>query len=124
MTDRIVLANMRFDGRHGYHDWEREQLQPFEVDVELTLDLAPAGGSDDLEQTIDYGRVFDIAREIVESRTFFLLEAIAEAIATTVLDRHPRVDEIVVRVRKPKVRLSGALDYAGVEITRHRTASN
>jgi dihydroneopterin aldolase len=121
MTDRIVLANMQFDGRHGDHDWERATPQPFEVDVELSLDLAPAGGSDELAKTVDYGRVFDIARQIVESRTFHLLETLAQAIATEVLAAHPLVDEIVVRVRKPNVRLSGRLDYAGVEITRGRT---
>jgi 7,8-dihydroneopterin aldolase/epimerase/oxygenase len=115
-----MLANMRFDGRHGYHDWERETSQPFEVDVELELDLRSAGESDDLERTVDYGRVFDIAKEIVESRTYSLLEAIAQQIATTTLDRFPKAEGIVVRVRKPNVRLSGALDYAGVEITRRR----
>jgi dihydroneopterin aldolase len=121
MTDRIVLANMRFDGRHGEHEWERATPQPFEVDVELRLDLRPAGASDNLETTVDYGRVFDLVRGIVETRTFHLLEAIAEAIADAVLAAYPLVDEIGVRVRKPKVRLSGALDYAGVEISRKRS---
>jgi dihydroneopterin aldolase len=121
MTDRIVLANMQFEGRHGDHEWERETPQPFEVDVELRLDLRPAGGSDELARTVDYGRVFDIAREIVESRTFHLLERLAEAIASEVLAAFPLVEEIDVRVRKPKVKLSGKLHYAGVEIRRRRS---
>ena len=120
MSDRILLVNMRFDGRHGVHDWERESQQPFEVDVELVADLGPAGVADDLEKTVDYGRVFELVKDIVETRTYFLLEAIADAIATSVLDRHPAVEAVVVRVRKPKVRLPGALDYAGVEIERRR----
>jgi dihydroneopterin aldolase len=121
MTDRIVLANMRFDGRHGEHEWERATPQPFEVDVELRLDLQPAGASDNLQTTVDYGRVFDLVREIVETRTFHLLEAIAQTIADAVLAAYPLVDELTVRVRKPKVKLSGALDYAGVEISRQRS---
>ncbi len=120
MTDRILLANMRFDGRHGVHDWERQAPQPFEVDVELVADLRRAGKSDDLDKTIDYGRVFELVKEIVEARTFLLLEAIAETIAASVLDRYSLVESIVVRVRKPKVRLAGSLDYAGVEIERRR----
>ena len=122
MSDRIVLANMRFDGRHGVHEWERAATQPFEVDVELVADLRAAGESDDLAQTVDYGHVFDLVKEIVETRTYFLLEAIAEAIATSVLERFGRAETVIVRVRKPKVRLSGALDYAGVEIERRRRA--
>lgn len=120
MSDRIVLANMRFEGRHGYHDWEREAPQPFEVDVELRLDLEPAGRSDELDRTVDYGRVFDLVRGIVEDRTFRLLEAIAQTIADEVLAAFPLVDAIRVRVRKPKVKLPGALDYSGVEIRRRR----
>ena len=48
MSDRIVLANMRFMGRHGYYEHELETEQPFEVDVELILNLQPAGMDDDL----------------------------------------------------------------------------
>jgi 7,8-dihydroneopterin aldolase/epimerase/oxygenase len=121
VSDRIVLANMQFEGRHGEHEWERETPQPFEVDVELRMDLRPAGGSDELTRTVDYGRVFEIARDIVEARTFHLLEALAETIASEVLVAFPFVDEVDVRVRKPKVKLSGRLDYAGVEIRRRRT---
>jgi dihydroneopterin aldolase len=112
---------MQFAGKHGDHEWERETAQPFEVDVELRLDLRPAGQSDELSKTVDYGRVFDIAREIVEARTFHLLERLAETIASEVLAAFPLVDEIGVRVRKPKVKLSGKLDYAGVEVRRRRS---
>jgi 7,8-dihydroneopterin aldolase/epimerase/oxygenase len=120
VSDRIVLANMRFHGKHGEHEEERLTAQPFEVDVELRLDLRPAGLNDDLSKTVDYGPVFDRARDIVENRTFHLLEALAETIATEVLEAYPPVDEVRVRVRKPKVTLSGPLDYAGVEIRRRR----
>ena len=121
MSDRIILHNMMFEGRHGYHEHERAKKQPFEVDVELRLDLQPAGVDDDLEKTVDYGKVFNIAREVVESTTSkLLLEAIAEAIAQEVLAGYAAVKQVRVRVRKPKVQLDGRLDYAGVEITRRR----
>jgi 7,8-dihydroneopterin aldolase/epimerase/oxygenase len=121
VSDRIVLAEMRFEGRHGYHDWEQRESQPFEVDVELVLNLQPAGIDDDLAQTVDYGRVYEIARQVVESTTFRLLEALAEAISHEVLADLPSVDEVGVRVRKPKVRLGGPLAHAGVEIWRRRS---
>lgn len=119
LSDRIVLANMRFEGKHGYHDWELQTPQPFEVDVELVLNLQPAGVDDDLTKTVDYGRVYDIARQIVESTSFRLLEALAEAIAHEILADFPVV-EVGVRVRKPKVQLGGPLDHAMVEIWRQR----
>ena len=110
---------MRFEGRHGYYDDERLNPQPFEIDVELALNLQPAGVADDLDRSVDYGRVHEAVRQIVETTSFRLLEALAEAISRGVL-ADPAVDEVVVRVRKPHVRLGGPLDYAGVEITRRR----
>ncbi len=119
MSDRIVLTNMQFEGRHGYYDHEFLELQPFEVDVELVLDLQPAGIDDDLEQSVDYGTVYDAVRQIVESTSFRLLEALAEAISHRLLADFA-IDEVVVRLRKPKVQLGGPLDAAGVEIRRRR----
>jgi dihydroneopterin aldolase len=124
MTDRIVLTNMRFEASHGFHAWERERLQRFEVDVELALDLRSAGVGDDLTKTVDYGRVYDTVADIVTTRTFHLLEAIAESIASRLLDDEPMVEEVVVRVRKPEVVLGGPLDHAAVEIRRARSADD
>ena len=121
MSDRVVLANMRFEGRHGYYDHELLTPQPFEVDVELVLNLQPAGVDDDLEKTIDYGGVYQIARQVVESTSFRLLEAIAEAISHEILVAY-EVTEVGVRVRKPAVQLGGPLDHAAVEIWRRRPA--
>jgi dihydroneopterin aldolase len=120
MSDRIVLADMAFQARHGVHDWEKIEAQRFEVDVELALDVQPAGRDDDLTKTVDYGGVYRVVRHVVESKTFNLIEALAEAIAHEILGAHAQVDEVVVRVRKPEVRLEGPLAYAGVEIRRVR----
>jgi 7,8-dihydroneopterin aldolase/epimerase/oxygenase len=122
VSDRIVLANMRFEGRHGYYEHERLTPQPFEVDVELVRSLQPAGVDDDLIKTVDYGAVYEAVRAIVESRSYRLLEAIAEAISHELLADFD-VDEVGVRVRKPAVQLNGPLDYAGVEIRRQRSGS-
>ena len=120
MTDRIVLAGMAFVASHGVPDWEKVEEQRFEVDLELVLDVQPAGLDDDLAKTVDYGAVYQVAKQVVESTTFNLIEALAEAIAHEVLGDHPAVSEVVVRVRKPDVKLGGPLAYAGVEIRRIR----
>lgn len=124
MSDRIVLANMRFQGRHGYYDDELLALQPFEVDIELLMNLQPAGVDDDLDKSVDYGKVYEAVRQIVESTSYRLLEALAEAISHELLADFDAVREVGVRVRKPKVQLSGPLDYAGVEIWRQRSTGD
>ncbi|HEX8941107.1 MAG TPA: dihydroneopterin aldolase [Candidatus Limnocylindrales bacterium] len=120
MSDRILLHDMVFQGRHGVQEREQREAQPFEVDVELLLNLQPAGVDDDLARTVDYGEVFELCRSVVESTSFRLIEALAEAIAHEILAAFPVV-EVGVRVRKPKVPLPGTLAYAGVEIWRRRS---
>jgi dihydroneopterin aldolase len=122
MPDRITLDDMVFHARHGVHEHEKVEAQRFEVDVELFLDLQPAGLEDDLERTLDYGRVYETVRTIVESTTFNLIEALAEAIAHELLSEFPALEELEVRVRKPEVKLGGPLRSAGVQIRRRRSA--
>lgn len=119
LNDRIVLQNMRFEATHGYYEHEQRTKQPFEVDVELRLDLRPSGIADDLEQTVDYAKVYAVVREVVESRSFRLLEALAEEISRELLAGFA-VAEVEIRIRKPAVDLGGPLDYAGVQIRRPR----
>lgn len=120
MSDRIVLHNMVFQGRHGVLEHEQLETQPFHIDVELVMNLQPAAVDDDLAKSVDYSQVFDVTRQIVESTRFRLLEALAEAIAHELLVDFP-VQEVGVRVRKPKAPIDGTFDYAGVEIWRQRS---
>lgn len=122
MSDRIVLHDMRFMGRHGVHDGEQIEAQPFAVDVELVLNLQPAGIEDDLARTVDYGAVFDVCRQIVESTSFRLVEALAEALAHEIVADFP-VTEVGVRVRKLQPPIDGTLAWAGVEIWRRRSGA-
>ncbi len=120
VTDRIELRAMRFAGRHGVLPFEAEQAQPFEVDVILELDLAPAGTTDDLARTVDYGAVFAATRAVIEGPHVALLETLAERIAADVLAGSAPATAVTVRVRKPEAPLPGELAWAGVEIRRTR----
>ena len=118
-----MLEGMIFHGYHGTLPAERELGQPFVVDVELRLDLRPAGLSDDLAQTVDYGEVHRRAREIVEGAPVNLSETVAERIAAAILEDYSLVEIVRVKVAKPHVRLGDtALVGSAVEILRRRSA--
>ena len=119
--DRILLEGMIFHGRHGTLPAERDLGQPFVVDIELRLDLQPAGLSDDLTQTVDYSEVHRQAKEIVEGPPVSLTETLAERIAGTVLEGYPTVEAVRVKVAKPNVRLDDTvLTGSAVKILRRR----
>ena len=119
MSDRITLRGMQFMGRHGVPEEERAAAQPFEVDLVVRLDLSKAASTDDLTHTVNYETLFDEARRVVEEQSFHLLEGLAGAIADAVLAAH-RVDDVEVRVRKPKAPLPGAFESVEVRIRRRR----
>jgi dihydroneopterin aldolase len=121
VTDAIVLTGMRFEGRHGVSEAERSQPQLLEVDLEVETDLAPAGRSDAVADTIDYGPLVELTRAVVEGGTFRLLEAIAASIADRTLATTP-ARAVTVRVRKLAVPIDADLDHASVRIRRERAA--
>lgn len=116
MSDRIILSGMRFFGHHGVFPEETRLGQAFVVDVEMYLDLTPAGTTDDLTLSVDYGQVYGGVKALVEGRPFKLLESLAEAIAQSVL--RPPVREVVVRVHKPQAPIPGVFADVAVEIRR------
>jgi 7,8-dihydroneopterin aldolase/epimerase/oxygenase len=124
VEDRILLEGMIFYGNHGTLPAERALGQPFVVDIELHLDLQPAGLSDDLTQTVDYSEVHRRTKGIVEGPPVNLIEAVAERIAAAILEDHSRVETVCVKVAKPHVRLGDTVFAASViEIVRHRGMS-
>lgn len=121
LHDRILLEGMVLHGRHGILPAERELGQPFVVDVEMRLDLRPAGLSDDLSKTVDYGEVHRLAKQVVEGEPAGLTETVAERIANATLEEHPIVDVVRVKVKKPNVRLGDTvLAGSAVQIVRRR----
>ena len=119
--DRITLAGMTFSGRHGVLEGEQAEAQPFVVSVDFPVNAARAARADELGATIDYAAVFDCVRDVVENRSYRLIETLAEAIAAAVLERFA-VSEVEVRLRKPRAPLPGVFDH--VEITIRRTGAS
>ena len=122
--DRLRLTGMRFSARHGVLPREKDEPQPFEVDLVLHADLADAAERDDLDATVDYAALYDLVRAIVEGPSRDLIEALAGAVARAVLDAtDPRiVSAVEVRVRKPEAPIDGDFDTVEAALLRHRAA--
>lgn len=114
--DRLLLHGMAFTGRHGVEAAERELPARFVVDVELGAELAAAGSSDHLADTVDYTKAYAVVREVVESEPVNLLETLAERIAARLLQLQ-RVETAVVRVAKRPL-VEGEFRSFAVEVRR------
>lgn len=120
MTGKIHLSNMVFYGYHGNLAEENKLGQRFVIDLALTLDIAEAARTDDLNTTVDYARVYGLCRDIVEKQRVKLLETLAGRIIDRVLETSPLVTRVDIVIRKPSVPVSGALDYVAIETSKER----
>jgi len=119
--DRIRLSGVRGRGFHGVFEHERREGQEFVVDVELAVDLAAPGVSDDLADTVNYGEVGAAVLARIEGEPFDLVERLAEVVAADAL-RHPQVDEVTVTVHKPQAPVGVPFGDVTVAVTRRRAA--
>lgn len=119
--DRIFLRGMRFMACHGVLPHEREVPQPFEVDVEMGLDLRAAGESDDLDDTVNYAEVYDVVSTVLTVTRKYLIEALAEEIADDLLRDFDSLRWVRVTVHKPTAPIDGIFSDVGVTILRRRT---
>ncbi len=94
----IRLEGLSVFGHHGARPYEKEAGQRLEVDLELDPVDDRAEMSDRLGDAVDYDLLYQTVREVVETKSFHLLEALAACMAETILERFS--------IRRVKVRIS------------------
>jgi dihydroneopterin aldolase/2-amino-4-hydroxy-6-hydroxymethyldihydropteridine diphosphokinase len=119
VTDQIVLKGISAKGHHGVLDFEKRDGQTFVVDVTMHIDLAPAGTSDDLADTVNYAEVAGDVVALIEGDSLDLIEALASRIADRVLAR-PLVEAVEVVVHKPEAPVGHPFTDVRVRVTRER----
>jgi len=115
----IALLGLEFYGRHGVRPEEGELGARFVVD--LWLEVAFEGKGDRLEETVDYARVYALVEEAVRHRRFYLIEALADHLAETLLQAFPRLLGVRVRVHKPHAPIPGVFRDVYAETRRSRS---
>ena len=100
MTDRIIIRDLRVRVIVGVNRWEKAAPQVVGVDLEIGVDAAKAAAADEIAATVDYKRVSRDITALAESRSYELIETLAEAIASLVLGEHG-AQWVRVTARKP-----------------------
>ena len=111
--DCIRIDGLRELGVHGVLPEEQTRPQPFEVDVELTVDTDQAGESDALDDTVDYSAVAEAVSRVVKSERYYLLERLATRLAE-VCRVDERVTGVAVTVRKLHPPVRAMVEYVAV----------
>jgi FolB domain-containing protein len=116
--DRIFISDLQARCIIGVWEEERREKQDVIINIVLSTDLRKPGRTDRFEDALDYRDLKKKILHLIENSKYFLVEALAEAIAAFCLENE-KVIGARVRVEKP-----GALRFArsvGVEIERERS---
>ncbi len=115
--DIIRINDLTLDWLIGVYAHERANRQPLVINVELEADLSPGTTTDRIEDTLSYEDIYKKICALAEHSDYYLIEALAEAIAGLCL-ADSRVMMARVKVDKPGI--FSHVRSAGVEVVRHR----
>lgn len=118
--DHLFIEGLEVWTHCGISEEERSRGQRSRIDLELALDLQPAGISDDLSRTADYAGVAQLAAEVCRREQTALIEALAERLGEAILAKFP-AEEVTVRLRKLHLTMTPQVESVGVEIRRRRS---
>lgn len=120
MTDAVHLGGIEVFAHHGVFDHERRDGQVFVIDVDVEFDASAAAGSDNLEDTLDYGALAKAVHDAVATDPLNLLEALALRVLRTVFS-FDRAQRATVTIHKPQAPMP--VTTAGVSVTLSRERS-
>jgi dihydroneopterin aldolase len=120
MSDHIFVTGLLIHAHHGVMAHEETVGQRFVIDLELAIDLGPAGESDKLADTVSYSAIVDTATRAFTGRTFKLVETAAAITAEALLAGFPKLSAVRVTVHKPHAPIAAIFNDVGVSILRKR----
>ncbi len=134
-SDRIEIRGLELLLFCGVLDEEQTRRQPFRLDLDLYVDMATAGTSDDLFDTVDYGAVIDTVSQTMTGERFQLLERAASRVAELVLGGDAEgesadtgseapVHAVTVQIHKLRPPVPSHVESTGVRIHRWRNTAS
>lgn len=115
----VFLRGLEFYAYHGVPAAEREIGHRYVVDLEMQVE-SEAETTDRVEDTVDYGRVGRDVVSLGQTAQFLTVERLAAAIAEQLLENHPRIIGLTVKVGKRMPPAPFVAEVAGVAIFRAR----
>lgn len=112
----IILENMEFFAYHGCFSEEQIIGNRFFVNLSIETDTKEAENTDDLINTVNYQKVYNLVSAEM-SVTSKLLEHVAARILNRVKLNFPQIKKITVKISKFNPPLGGKIEKVSVQIT-------
>lgn len=113
--NKIVLEELEFYAYHGFFPLENKMGNTFLVDIEIEYNFLQAAQDDELIQTIDYQKVYDVVKQEMNIVSK-IIENVAWRIQNKLKSLFPEIESLLIRISKKQVQLGGKNKRVFVEI--------
>lgn len=96
----IKIKNLRLKTIIGVYEHERNEKQDIILNIHIQSDLSIAARSDNLADTLDYDALTKKIISTVESSSYRLIEALAQAVLDIIADYDEKVSAFI-EIEKP-----------------------
>ena len=97
----ISLVDLEITCIIGVNPQERIKEQNLFIDINLHVDFGDSTFSDDINKTIDYTKIAEIATQLASSKKYQLIESFCHDLNILFLEKFARIQKSKITVKKP-----------------------
>ena len=116
--DAILIEGLKVDTVVGCFNWERQIIQPLMLDLSIHTDLDTAAHSDELDDTLNYALICELATQVIQKAQPKLIEHAAKLVIDQLFTTFATIESIMITVRKPAI--IPQANSVGIRLERHR----
>ena len=116
--DAIIIEGLKVDTVIGCFSWERQIIQPLMLDLTIHNDLSQAAHSDELEDTLNYAQICELAAQVIQTAKPKLIEHAAQLVLECLFTTFPSIESITITIRKPAI--IAQANAVGIRLERNR----
>ena len=113
--DSVVIRQLTIQALIGVYQFERHEPQRLILDLDIQTDLSDAAQSDDVSDTVDYGKVCEDIKQLAADCKYQLLESLSGDIIAHILQNY-RCQGVSLTMYKPDIMPDGT--NVAVKMTR------
>ena len=113
----IEIEGMQFYAFHGHFEAERVVGNNFQVDLHFKTDCSKAAMSDNLNDTVNYQKVYDIVKKEMETPSH-LLEHVAQRILDSLFLAFPEISDTKVKISKLNPPMGGEIEKVSITLSK------
>lgn len=115
MKTYIILDSIEIYAYHGVFEQENRVGNNFTVDLKLDVDISRACLSDNLEDTLNYGEIYEVVKREMDIPSR-LLEHAGGRIVRSLKQCFPAIEKIELKISKKNPPTGGQIKSAGILI--------